>query len=153
MQSNQASEILKEMGIPLVIVPEDIDSLLNCAPDTIASIDDMDVANALQFKISQFILYVTQQQNIYKLLLHTLNNEYSNLLMLESSKIKPKSMSLGEKKALAIANNDELALLSEEVNELQCKRILLEQWDISLKNLLDVVKQVHFRLRLREFGM
>ena len=61
-------------------------------------------------------------------------------------------MSLTEKKAIALEQSERLKTVKKEVDELRMQKELLEGWADHLQNLYDVLKQMHYRLRLRDFG-
>lgn len=152
METNKAKVLLDDMQIPIVEKPKDIDYFINTDSENIACINDMDAANAVQYKLSQFILYVDQNLSLVKAQLREFEEDYSNALAIEASRVTPKSLSLTEKRAIALESNESLKSLHAEVKELKMKEELLNNMGNNVKNLLDVVKQVYFRLRLRDYG-
>lgn len=140
------------LGIPRVNIPDDIEEIINYPPERLACIDDMDVANAIQYKLSQFILYVEQNVRVIRAAINGLEEEFMQELLQDASKIQPKSLSLTEKKAIAIQNSERLQKLAQQIAQLKMRRDALDGWAENVKNLLDVIKQIYYRLRLQAYG-
>ncbi|HHV41237.1 MAG TPA: hypothetical protein GXX72_00060 [Clostridiaceae bacterium] len=140
------------LGIPRVNIPDDIEEIVNYPPERLACIDDMDVANAIQYKLSQFILYVEQNVRVIRAAINGLEEEFMQELLQDASRIQPKSLSLTEKKAIAIQNSERLQELARQINQLKMRRDALDGWAENVKNLLDVIKQIYYRLRLQAYG-
>ena len=140
------------LGIPRVNIPDDIEEIINYPPERLACIDDMDVANAIQYKLSQFILYVEQNVRVIRAAINGLEEEFMQELLQDASRIQPKSLSLTEKKAIAIQNSERLQKLAQQIAQLKMRRDALDGWAENVKNLLDVIKQIYYRLRLQAYG-
>lgn len=143
----KAKASLQAMGVPLITAPEDIVEIVNASAESISCIDDIDVANAIQFKLGQFGLYLEQQARIVNAAINILDDEYSNRLTRQAALVTPKTLSLAEKKAIALGQDEELQTLHNRVQNLKTLRILLEGWGSHLQVLVDVMKQIHFRIR------
>lgn len=140
------------LGIPRVNIPDDIEEIINYPPERLACIDDMDVANAIQYKLSQFILYVEQNVRVIKATINGLEETFNQELLQDASRIQPRSLSLTEKKAIAIQNSESLQGLAQQITQLKVQRDALDGWAENVKNLLDVIKQIYYRLRLQVYG-
>jgi len=117
----------------------------------VGSIDDMDLASSMQYKIAQFIAYVAQQYRIVNSAYNERNDYFIDNWNRLATNVAGK-MSLTEKKAIALEQSERLKTVKKEVDELRMQKELLEGWADHLQNLYDVLKQMHYRLRLRDFG-
>lgn len=151
-QEQELWEEMRGMGIPRVSLPDDIEQIINLSSEHLAAIDDMDVANAIQYKLSQFILYVEQVVRVTKAVINSLEDVYNQELLEDASLVVPKSLSLTEKKAIAHQQSERLQDLSHQINQLKLRRDALDGWAEGVENLLDVIKQIHYRLRMQAYG-
>lgn len=139
------------MKIPILEPPDDIEEVLNMDAVAVGSIDDMDLASSMQYKIAQFIAYVAQQYRIVNSAYNERNDYFIDNWNRLATNVAGK-MSLTEKKAIALEQSERLKTVKKEVDELRMQKELLEGWADHLQNLYDVLKQMHYRLRLRDFG-
>lgn len=139
------------MKIPILEPPDDIEEVLSMDAVAVGSIDDMDLASSMQYKIAQFIAYVAQQYRIVNSAYNERNDYFIDNWNRLSTNVAGK-MSLTEKKAIALEQSERLKTVKKEVDELRMQKELLEGWADHLQNLYDVLKQMHYRLRLRDFG-
>ena len=139
------------MKIPILEPPDGIEEVLNMDAVAVGSIDDMDLASSMQYKIAQFIAYVAQQYRIVNSAYNERNDYFIDNWNRLSANVAGK-MSLTEKKAIALEQSERLKTVKKEVDELRMQKELLEGWADHLQNLYDVLKQMHYRLRLRDFG-
>ena len=139
------------MKIPILEPPDGIEEVLNMDAVAVGSIDDMDLASSIQYKIAQFIAYVAQQYRIVNSAYNERNDYFIDNWNRLATNVAGK-MSLTEKKAIALEQSERLKTVKKEVDELRMQKELLEGWADHLQNLYDVLKQMHYRLRLRDFG-
>jgi hypothetical protein len=139
------------MKIPILEPPDGIEEVLNMDAVAVGSIDDMDLASSMQYKIAQFIAYVAQQYRIVNSAYNERNDYFIDNWNRLATNVAGK-MSLTEKKAIALEQSERLKTVKKEVDELRMQKELLEGWADHLQNLYDVLKQMHYRLRLRDFG-
>lgn len=139
------------MKIPILEPPDGIEEVLNMDAVAVGSIDDMDLASSMQYKIAQFIAYVAQQYRIVNSAYNERNDYFIDNWNRLATNVAGK-MSLTEKKAIALEQSERLKAVKKEVDELRMQKELLEGWADHLQNLYDVLKQMHYRLRLRDFG-
>lgn len=139
------------MKIPILEPPDGIEEVLSMDAIAVGSIDDMDLASSMQYKIAQFIAYVAQQYRIVNSAYNERNDYFIDNWNRLSANVAGK-MSLTEKKAIALEQSERLKTVKKEVDELRMQKELLEGWADHLQNLYDVLKQMHYRLRLRDFG-
>lgn len=147
----RSKQKLVQMKIPILEPPEGIEEVLNMDAVAVGSIDDMDLASSMQYKIAQFIAYVAQQYRIVNSAYNERNDYFIDNWNRLSANVAGK-MSLTEKKAIALEQSERLKTVKKEVDELRMQKELLEGWADHLQNLYDVLKQMHYRLRLRDFG-
>ena len=142
------------MGIPRVRLPDDIDQIINLSAEELASIDDMDVANAIQYKLGQFMLYIEQNVRVIKAMLNRLEECYNRELLesINSDSSMPKNLSLTEKKARVHQQSNRLQQLSAQIDELKILRDVLDGSTEGVEHLLDVIKQIYYRLRMQAYG-
>ncbi len=141
------------MKIPILEPPDGIEEVLSMDAIAVGSIDDMDLASSMQYKIAQFIAYVAQQYRIVNSAYNERNDYFiDNWNRLSANVAGAGKMSLTEKKAIALEQSERLKTVKKEVDELRMQKELLEGWADHLQNLYDVLKQMHYRLRLRDFG-
>lgn len=139
------------MKIPILEPPDGIEEVLSMDAVAVGSIDDMDLASSMQYKIAQFIAYVAQQYRIVNSAYNERNDYFIDNWNRLATNVAGK-MSLTEKKAIALEQSERLKTVKKEVDELRMQKELLEGWADHLQNLYDVLKQMHYRLRLRDFG-
>ena len=139
------------MKIPILEPPDGIEEVLSMDAIAVGSIDDMDLASSIQYKIAQFIAYVAQQYRIVNSAYNERNDYFIDNWNRLATNVAGK-MSLTEKKAIALEQSERLKTVKKEVDELRMQKELLEGWADHLQNLYDVLKQMHYRLRLRDFG-
>jgi hypothetical protein len=139
------------MKIPILEPPDGIEEVLNMDAVAVGSIDDMDLASSMQYKIAQFIAYIAQQYRIVNSAYNERNDYFIDNWNRLATNVAGK-MSLTEKKAIALEQSERLKTVKKEVDELRMQKELLEGWADHLQNLYDVLKQMHYRLRLRDFG-
>ena len=143
---------LQEMRVPIMEPPENMDYYFSYDPARIAAIDDMDLATALQAGIVQGILYVKQQFNIANALYDSLSEEFNTKLGVLASEVTPKSLTLAEKRAIALERSTELKQLHNDLMDVKERKLLLDGWIEKLDDLQALLKQQHYRLRLRDYG-
>lgn len=147
----RSKQKLVQMKIPILEPPDGIEEVLNMDAVAVGSIDDMDLASSMQYKIAQFIAYVAQQYRIVNSAYNERNDYFIDNWNRLATNVAGK-MSLTEKKAIALEQSERLKTVKKEVDELRMQKELLEGWADHLQNLYDVLKQMHYRLRLRDFG-
>ncbi len=147
----RSKQKLVQMKIPILEPPDGIEEVLSMDAIAVGSIDDMDLASSMQYKIAQFIAYVAQQYRIVNSAYNERNDYFIDNWNRLSANVAGK-MSLTEKKAIALEQSERLKTVKKEVDELRMQKELLEGWADHLQNLYDVLKQMHYRLRLRDFG-
>ncbi len=143
--------VLNQMDIPILKPPSDIENILNMNAERVVSIDDMDIASAMQYKLTQFRLYVEQRYRMTNAVYNKKNEHLNDRVNFIASSLKIKA-SLTEKKSIALESSVELRELREDVIQLRLQKEILEGWSEHLQGLYDVLKQVHYRLRLRDLG-
>lgn len=143
---------LAKYGIAEVKRPDAIDDILNADPEVLAAISDLDTANAVQATLAQYMAWLRQQMGLVKAEIDELKSEFDLKMGLEVNKVTPKSLTLAEKRAVALSNSVDLILLNERLVEAEKKYALLESSTEDLPHLIEVVKQVYYRLRLQTYA-
>lgn len=148
----RAIDKLRGMRVPIVEPPENMDYYFSYDPAKIASIDDMDLATALQAGVAQVALYIKQQYNIANACYEGISERYNTELNKLASQVMPKSLTLAEKKAIALEQNQALNELHEDLLDVKERKLLLDGWIEKLDDLQAILKQQHYRLRLKTYG-
>lgn len=113
------------MKIPILEPPDGIEEVLSMDAVAVGSIDDMDLASSMQYKIAQFIAYVAQQYRIVNSAYNERNDYFIDNWNRLATNVAGK-MSLTEKKAIALEQSERLKTVKKKWMSYGCKKNFLK---------------------------